>query len=86
MRFKQDLSIAIVLAVVGCGLASPTWSRDGQDQLGPIEAAMDDADFTAEEMERVRTLIAKARGLQREGDEDGAAEAMAAALRLLRAG
>ena len=84
MRLKQDLSIALVLAVIGCGMASPSVARECRDSLEPIEAAMDENEFTPEQAERVRGLIDTARRLQRDGDEDGAAQVMAEALELLR--
>ena len=86
MRLKQDLSIALVLAVVGSGLASPSFARgERQEAERPIDAAMRDTQLTPEEERRVRELVGLARDLQGRGDEDGSASAMAAALEILRA-
>ena len=84
MRIKQDLSIALVLAVIGSGKASPALARERCEALARVEAAIDENRLSAEDSEKVRALIARARQLQRDGDEDGSASAMAQALALLR--
>lgn len=87
MRIKQDLSIALVLAVIGSGLYSPAFARDeGGEALARVEAAIAEHRLSADEAAKVRALIDEARRLQGDGDEDGAAVAMAAALALLDAG
>lgn len=83
MRMKQDLSIAVVLAVIGTGLASPSLGRSDGGGLARVEAAMQDRSLAPPEVARVRALIAEARRRQAAADEDGAAAAMAAALDLL---
>ena len=87
MRIKQDLSIAIVLAVIGSGMASPGIARDGRSAaLSQLELAMENERLSAEEIGRIRARIAEASRLAGRGDDDGAASAMAAALAILGAG
>ena len=81
MRLKQDLCIALVLAVVG-SFGNPALAA-GKARQG-IEDAMAQEGLSEEEMATVRRLIADARDRQRAGDDDGAAIAMAQASAILR--
>ncbi|MYZ49701.1 hypothetical protein [Propylenella binzhouense] len=83
-RLKQDLTIAVVLAVIGSGVANPTLANDRRaDPCEEVGLALDDRELDSDVLARVRALLAEARRLQANGDEDGSARAMATALDLL---
>ena len=85
MRVGRDLSIALVLAVIGVGITDPALGgNDADDDLEAVENAMSEGELSEEEVASVRSLIAHARERHRAGDEDGAASAMARASTILR--
>jgi hypothetical protein len=78
MRFGQDLCIALVLAVIGTGIAEPAVANGRpEESSGFVEDAMEASGLSEAEMATVRRLITEARNCARIGDEDGAATAMA---------
>ena len=77
MRIKQDLCIALVLAVVGVGFGKPAISRNpAEKSLATLEDAMAGSGLTEAQADSVRRLIAAAQERERAGDEDGAVSAM----------
>ena len=84
MRLKQDLCIALVLAVVGSFGNPALAAGKGRQGIALVEDAMAHGGLSEEEMATVRRLIADARDRQRAGDDDGAAHAMAQASAILR--
>ncbi len=83
-RIKQDVTIAVVLAVIGSGVTGPSMAGERRyEAAGELELAMEENEMNGDAVARVRSLIAEARRLQLAGDEDGAAKAMATALDLL---
>ena len=84
MRLKQDLCIALVLAVVGSlGNATLSASKAGEG-IAVVEDAMAEEGLSEAEVAKVRRLIAQARECQGAGDDDGAASAMTQASAILR--
>ena len=84
MRLKQDLCIALVLAVVGSFGNPALAAGKARQAIAVVEEAMAESGLSEEEMATVRRLIADARDRQRAGDDDGAASAMAEASAILR--
>ena len=84
MRLKQDLCIALVLAVVGSFGTSALAAGKARQAIAVVEEAMAESGLSEEETATVRRLIADARDRQRAGDDDGAASAMAEASAILR--
>ena len=84
MRLKQDLCIALVLAVVGSFGIPALAASKARQPIAVVEDAMAESGLSEEEMATVRRLIADARDRQRAGDDDGAASAMAEASAILR--
>lgn len=85
MRISQDLCIALVLTVIGAGLAKPPAARGADnDGFSVVEDTIAGRGLSAAEATSVRNLIAQARERELAGDEDGAASAMAEASALLR--
>jgi hypothetical protein len=84
MRVRQDLCIALVVAVSGVGLGKPAARSQADDGLASVEEAMAERDLSAEEVASVRRLIAVARDREAAGDEDGAIAAMASISSILR--
>ena len=87
MRFRQDLSIALVLAVIGAGLGKPAMARtDLEDEIAIVESAMARSGLSEVDTAKVRALLARAQESERAGDEDGAAFAMAEISAILQIG
>ena len=78
MRLRQDLSIALVLAVIGVGFGKPALARnDVEDEVAVVESAIARSGLSETETAMVRALLARAQDRERAGDEDGAARALA---------
>ena len=84
MRLKQDLCIALVLAVVG-SFGNPALSAGKARQgIAVVEDAMAEEGLSDAEVAKVRRLIAQARECEGAGDDVGAASAMALASAILK--
>lgn len=86
MRIRQDLCIALVLAVIGAGIGTPRLQRTPEEIPPALEDAIAARGLSVEDVERVRHLIVRARERGWAGDEDGAALALAEASALLGIG
>ena len=84
MRLKQDLCIALVLAVVGSFGNPALAAGKAREGIAIVEDAMAEEGLSEAEAAKVRRQSARARELQGAGDDDGAASAIAEASALLR--
>jgi hypothetical protein len=84
MRLKQDLCIALVLAVVGTFGNPALAAGKAREGIAVVEDAMAEEGLSESEVAKVRRLIAQARECEGAGDDDGAASAMALASAILR--
>ncbi|SEQ37834.1 hypothetical protein SAMN05216548_104131 [Faunimonas pinastri] len=86
MPIRQDLYIALVLAVLGPTLGAGATARGWvRDESGLMDEILSSDRLSETDADSVRTLIAEARMLQADGNENGAAARMAEIVGILRA-